>query len=74
MKEVLIENKQQYLIDHYPFNDPPKLADKKLCIHCDSVFTVGDYKVFKDESGDEYICCPKAPGCDGSVIDWMRVD
>ena len=28
-------------------------------------------EVFKDEDGDEFICCPNAPMCNGSVIDWV---
>jgi hypothetical protein len=32
---------------------------------------VGDFKVFADEEEFEYICCPNAPDCDGTVIDWM---
>ena len=47
------------------------MTDKKLCIHCDSIITVGDYKVFMDKGGDELIYCPNAPECDGTVIDWF---
>ena len=74
MEEIIIENKQQYLEKNYLFEDIPKLTDKKRCIHCDTVFTVGDYKVFKDRSGDEFICCPNAPDCDGTVIDWVGME
>jgi hypothetical protein len=76
MKELKIEDKQKYLNDNYPFAGVPKLTDKKRCIHCDSVFVVGDYKVYKDESKEdfEYICCPNAPDCDGTIIDWFDLD
>ncbi|MBK8565124.1 MAG: hypothetical protein IPN76_17740 [Saprospiraceae bacterium] len=74
MKEIIIKNKQNYFKEHYPFAEIPKLTDKKLCIHCDNIITVGDFKVFKDEEGEEYICCPNAPNCDGTVIDWFRLD
>ena len=74
MDELTIKKKDKYLKENYPFVDIPKLTDKKRCIHCDNVFTVGDYKVFKDKSGDEFICCPNAPECDGTVIDWFRLD
>jgi hypothetical protein len=74
MEEVLIKNKQKYLNDNYPFEDIPKLTDKKRCIHCDAVITVGDYKVFKDKRGDEFISCPNAPSCNGTVIDWFDID
>lgn len=74
MEEVIIQNKQEYLEKEYPFDDPPKLTDQKRCFHCDRVFTVGDYKVFRQEDGDEYICCPYTPDCNGTVIDWIDVD
>ncbi len=71
MSEVIITNKQKYFDDNYPFGDAPKLTDKKRCIHCDKTIVVGDYKVFKDKQGVEYICCPNAPSCNGTVIDWF---
>lgn len=71
MSEVIITNKQKYFDDNYPFGDAPKLTDKKRCIHCDNIIVVGDYKVFKDKQGVEYICCPNAPDCSGTVIDWI---
>lgn len=74
MKELVIKNKQKYLNDNYPFEDVPALTESRLCIHCESVFTVGDFKVFKDKRGDEFICCPNAPDCNGTVIDWFEVD
>ena len=74
MEEITIKNKQKYLDESYPFEPTPDLIDKKKCIHCDTVFTVGDFKVFKDEDGEEYICCPNAPACDGTVIDWFDID
>jgi hypothetical protein len=27
-----------------------------------------------DQSGEEFICCPNAPDCDGTVIDWFPAD
>lgn len=74
MEEVNIKNKQQYLANNYPFEDCPKLTAQLRCIHCDSIITVGDYKVFMDEEEDEFICCPNAPECDGTVIDWVDID
>lgn len=71
MSEVIITNKQKYFDDNYPFGDAPKLTDKTCCIHCDKTIVVGDYKVFKDKQGVEYICCPNAPSCNGTVIDWI---
>jgi len=74
MKEVIIKNKQKYLEDNYPFEDIPKLTDKKQCIHCDSIITVGDFKVFKVRDGEELIYCPNAPSCDGTIIDWVDIE
>lgn len=74
MKELNIKDKQAYLNENYPFVDVPKLTDKKECIHCGEIITVGDYKVYKVESGFEYICCPNAPECNGTLIDWLPTD
>ncbi len=70
--EINIENKEQYLKDNYPFSETPDLNDRFECLHCGETFTVKDYKVFRDRAGDEFICCPNAPECDGSVIDWIE--
>ena len=74
MQELQIKDKQKYFDDNYIFEDSPKLTDQKRCIHFDSIFTVGDYKVFKDKQGNEFICCPNAPDCDGTLIDWFDLD
>lgn len=74
MKEILIENKQKYFDENYPFEDPPKLTDMIRCIHCGNIFTVGDFKVFKDKTRSEFICCPDSPECNGTVIDWFNLD
>jgi len=73
MTEVNIEDKQKYLNEHYPFVGTPEVADRKRCIHCDSIIIVGNYKVYKDNHGNEYICCPNAPECNGTLIDWMNI-
>jgi hypothetical protein len=74
MEEIFIVDKQKYLDENYPFEGIPSLNDKKRCIHCDQIITVGNYKVFKNYEGDEFICCPNAPDCDGTVIDWIDLD
>lgn len=74
MKELTVTDKQKYLEENYPFVGIPKLTDKKMCIHCEKIITVGDYKVFKGDDGFEYICCPNAPECSGTVIDWVEPD
>jgi hypothetical protein len=71
MEEMIIKNKQKYLEDNYPFKGTIRLTDKKRCIHCNKIIIVGDYKVNKAEDGFEFICCPNAPDCNGTVIDWF---
>ena len=73
MEEAIILNKQQYLDEYYPFEDAPKLTAQKRCMHCDSNIKVGDYKVFRNEERYEFICCPNAPECNGTVIDWINI-
>lgn len=73
MKEIFINDKQKYLVENYPFSELPDLADRKKCLHCDAIIIVGNFKVFKDEQGTEYICCPNAPECNGTVIDWVDI-
>ncbi len=75
MQEVIVSNKEEFLEENYPFDSPPKLSDKFRCLHCGEVITVEDYKVFKDDDTNfEYICCPNAPECDGTIIDWIDVN
>ncbi|MDZ7764500.1 MAG: hypothetical protein U5K00_08750 [Melioribacteraceae bacterium] len=73
MIEIQIEDKQMYLVDNYPFDGIPDLSEKRHCIHCNEIITVGDFKVYVGTNGFEFICCPNAPECDGTVIDWMPV-
>lgn len=70
MKEVFITDKQEFLNKEYPFGRI-ELTEKRYCLHCGEVITVGDYKVFEDETKDKYIYCPNAPECNGTIIDWM---
>ena len=74
MKEIFVKNKQRFFRIHYPFENLPLLTEKKRCIHCGEVITVGDFKVFQDENQFKFICCPNAPECDGTVIDWFDLD
>ena len=75
MEEVLVNDKHKFLNEHYPFDVAPELTDKFRCLHCGEVITVGEYKIFKEQGDDFlYICCPNAPECDGTVIDWIDVD
>jgi len=72
MKFKEVKNKASYLKKNYLFGNVPKLTDKKHCIHCNEDIIVGDYKV-EILNGKEFIVCPNAPECDGSVIDWFDV-
>lgn len=74
MEEIKIKDRQKYLNDNYPFGHPPKISEKRCCIQCEKVFTVGYYKVFRDSVGEESICCPNAPECYVTVIDWIEVE
>ena len=77
MKFKEIKDKEKYLKEHYIFTPVPKLTDKKRCDHCDNEFVVGDFKVeisyssFTGKDDEEFIVCPNAPNCDGTLIDWM---
>lgn len=69
---IEILDKHKYLNDNYPFRNLPDLTEKRKCIHCDQIINVGDYKVYRDKQGNEFIVCPNSPECDGTVIDWME--
>ena len=74
MEEVHITDKQAFLDEHYPFTPVVKLTDVFLCIHCQEVIRVADFKVYRWPNDFLAICCPNAPECDGTVIDWMPTD
>ncbi len=73
MEFIEIKDKAEYLENNYPFEGVSGLDEKRFCIHCDSWFTVGDYKV-ELLNGEEYIVCPNAPKCNGTLIDWSKSD
>jgi ssDNA-binding Zn-finger/Zn-ribbon topoisomerase 1 len=68
-----IDNKQEYLNENYPLSKVPKLNDKKLCIHCEQIIKVGDYKVLIEWNDEELIVCPNYPKCEGTVLDWFSI-
>lgn len=74
MEEIFVSDKQKFINEEYPFEDAPKLTDKFRCLHCGEVINVGDYKIFRDETGEKYIYCPNAPECNGTIIDWVDVN
>ena len=67
-----IKAKKVYFNNRYPFRPKLKLTDKQVCLHCEKEFFVGDYQILI-ENNKEYIVCPNAPECDGTLIDWMDV-
>ena len=71
MEEVHITDKAGYLQEHYPFEGVPDMDEMVDCIHCFQKVRMGDYKVYRGSNGFEYICCPNAPQCSGTVIDLM---
>jgi hypothetical protein len=74
MQELKIKDKQRYLNEHYPFEGTPKLTDKLECIHCNKIFTVGEFKVYRTDEGFEMLCCPNFLECGGTVIDWWELE
>ncbi len=71
-EELKIKDKQKYLDENWGV-ESFKLLDQVLCLHCNQLVTVGKYKVFRSK-GFDYICCPNAPECNGTIIDWMPAD
>jgi len=63
--------KQAYLDANYPFEDPPKLDDRKYDLHSGKFFHVRDYKLVREE-GMNYIVSPYYYESGGTVIDWME--
>ena len=74
MEEIFPPDKKKFLEEHYPFTPVPDMDQMYRCLHCVEVIRVGDYKVFKGRDGFLFICCPNAPACNGSVIDWMPIE
>lgn len=75
MEQVHIEDKQAFLEEHYPFTSVVKLNEVFECIHCQEVIRVADFKAYRRETdGFIFICCPNAPECNGTVIDWMPLE
>lgn len=74
MERVFIEAKERYLNENNPLGEIFSLTDKRFCLHCQTIIVVGEYTVYRRASdGFEFICCPNAPECDGTAIDWMPV-
>jgi hypothetical protein len=73
-KDIKYEDKESYLKENSPFAEKSKLklTDKKHCSCCEKTIVVGDYKI-EIEDDREYIVCPNAPNCDGSIIGWFDI-
>ncbi len=71
-----IKAKKKYISNRNPFKEIDKLTDKKICIHCGKEIIVGDYKILieKNKKNEllDYIVCPNAPECDGTIMDWQE--
>lgn len=73
-----IKNKEKFLKDNAIFE--VNINDKRHCIHCGQDFFVKDYKVeivymdIKDIVPVDFIVCPNAPNCDGTMIDWVTTE
>lgn len=75
MQEVKVSDKQQFLNENYPLGVAPEMNEKYRCLHCGEIITVGDFKIYKEDGDDfMFICCPNAPKCNGTAIDWIDVD
>jgi hypothetical protein len=71
-KDIKYEDKESYLKENFPPYNNRKLTDKKHCIYCEKTIVIGDYKI-EIEDDREYIVCPNAPDCDGSIIHWANI-
>lgn len=69
-----IRKKKVYLNANDPFRSNYNLTDRVYCQHCGELITVGDYKIEILDNNKELICCPNAPECDGTIIDWIDKD
>ena len=63
--------RQAYLDAYYPFEDPPKLDERKYDLHSGKFFFVRDYKLIRKD-GMNYICSPYYYESGGTIIDWME--
>jgi hypothetical protein len=45
IKELIINDKQKYLDENYPFEGAPELTDRFECIHCSSIFKNAAYEI-----------------------------
>ena len=68
--ELNEDEKKLFLEFNYPFEPLVKMIERRFCLHCGEWFTVKDFKVEQKDKFN-YIVCPNAPDCDGTVIDWV---
>jgi hypothetical protein len=67
------KEKRQEFFEKRNFLPDMNYNSKRCCIHCNEIINVSEYKVeLLDDI--EYICCPNAPTCTGTLIDFMPED
>jgi len=67
--EIPQEERKEFFEKHN-FLPDMNYNSKRCCIHCNKIIAVSEYKI---ELLDDikYICCPHAPSCTGTLIDFM---
>jgi hypothetical protein len=99
-KEIIIENKQEYLNNNNPRKAALDIDEKRRCFRCKEEINIREYKVYRQplesltaeqlfavkvaqtelferaqqNGGFDLICCPNAPGCTGTAIDWLPLN
>lgn len=70
--EIPTEERKEFFEKHNFFSDM-NYDSKRYCIHCHEIITVSEYKI-ELLNDIKYICCPNAPSCTGTLIDFMPED
>lgn len=70
------DEKGFYLRHHCIRLNIPNMEDEMICLQCNSLFKVKDFKVVITTCDCcneymEYIVCPNAPDCEGDMLDWV---
>lgn len=74
MKEIIIkdEDKKKFILDHGYIDI--ELDEVRKCMHCGIIFDVKDFKAFEEgkRKKEMFVCCPNAPECSGTIMDWTK--
>jgi hypothetical protein len=70
--EIPQEERKEFFEKHNFFPDM-NYDSKRCCIHCNEIITVSEYKI-ELLNDMKYICCPNAPSCTGTLLDFMTED